>query len=70
MPLPADQAVNSPSHYTMAGLVDLRRQILRDARSFPVGAERNQQRQIAISLRRLLKSTAWLSAHVTEARSP
>jgi hypothetical protein len=41
----------------------LRRNRLLQARSFPRGAERNQHRQIALSLRRLFKNQKWLDAH-------
>ena len=37
--------------YSMAELIEHRRNILRYARSFPPGPERNQHRQIALSLR-------------------
>jgi hypothetical protein len=38
--------------------------MLRYARAFPPGAERNQRRQIALSLRGLFKNKAWLDTHV------
>jgi hypothetical protein len=50
--------------YSEAELVEQRRNILRYARSFPPGPERNQHRQIARSLRALFKSREWLEAHV------
>jgi hypothetical protein len=40
--------------------------MLRYARSFPPGAERNQRRQIALSLRALFKNKDWLDAHTWE----
>ena len=49
--------------YSVAELFELRRSTLLYARSFPVGAERNQHRQIAVSLRTLFKNKAWLAAH-------
>ena len=49
--------------YSMAELVEHRRNILRYARSFPPGPERNQHRQIALSLRNLFKNQKWLDAH-------
>jgi hypothetical protein len=52
--------------YTMAELIDLRRQMLRFARSKPPGPERNGHRQIAISLRRLFKNKEWLDANTVE----
>jgi hypothetical protein len=48
----------------MAELIEHRRNILRYARSFPPGPERNQHRQIALSLRALFKKKDWLEAHV------
>jgi hypothetical protein len=42
----------------------MRRAALRMARSLPTGSERNQQRQIAASLGRLLKNDHWLLTHV------
>ena len=50
--------------YGMAELIKHRRNILRYARSFPPGPERNQHRQIALSLRALFKKKDWLEAHV------
>jgi hypothetical protein len=55
--------------YTVAELVELRRQMLRFSRSVPPGAERNQHRQIATSLRWLFKNKAWLDAHTVEGSS-
>jgi hypothetical protein len=52
--------------YTIAELVDLRRQMLRFSRSVPPGAERNEHRQIATSLRWLFQNKAWLDAHTVE----
>jgi hypothetical protein len=46
--------------------VESRRSILRHARQFPPGAERNQHRQTAISLRLLLKNKHWLDARAFE----
>jgi len=48
----------------MAELIEQRRNILRYARSFPPGPERNQHRQIARSLRSLFRNREWLHAHV------
>ena len=47
--------------YTTEELVELLRDNLRYARSFPPGAQRNQHRQIAKSLRALSKSRKWLT---------
>ena len=47
--------------YTLTELIELRRQMLRYARSIQRGPER---RQIADSLRRLFKSRDWLKVHL------
>jgi hypothetical protein len=52
--------------YSKAELVEHRRNILRYARSFPPGPERNQHRQIALPLRALFKNRDWLEAHVSK----
>jgi hypothetical protein len=52
--------------YSKAELIEHRRNILRYARSFPPGSERNQHRQIALSLRSLFKDRKWLEAHVND----
>jgi hypothetical protein len=54
------------THFTVEELLELRRQMLRFARSMPPGAERNRRRQIVASLRRLFKNTEWLSAHLVD----
>ena len=56
--------------YTMPELIELRRQMLRFARSFPPGSERNDRRQIASSLRSLFRNKAWLAAHTTTEMIP
>jgi hypothetical protein len=53
------------SAHTMSELIELRRQMLRFARSLPPGSERNNRRQIASSLRSLFRNKAWLDAHTT-----
>jgi hypothetical protein len=55
--------------YTPQELYDLRRSVVRFARSFPPGPERNQHRQIALSLRSLFRNSAWLLDHVAENRA-
>jgi hypothetical protein len=50
--------------YTSQELHDLRRNVVRFARSFPPGSERNQHRQIALSLRALFRNSTWLLNHV------
>jgi hypothetical protein len=54
---------NDNTRYTLGQLVQLRRQMLRFARSLPPGPERNDRRQIAASLLRLFRNKAWLEAH-------
>jgi hypothetical protein len=49
--------------YSKAELTEHRRNILRYARTFPPGSERNQHRQIALSLRALFRNRKWLDAH-------
>jgi hypothetical protein len=41
-------------------LTDLRRTMLRYARSFPPGSQRNQHLQVAVSLGRLFRNEKWL----------
>jgi hypothetical protein len=57
---------NGPPLYSNAELAELRRNILRYARSFPAGFERNQHRQIARSLHGLFHNAEWLDAHTLE----
>lgn len=52
--------------YSIGELIALRRQMLRYARSFPPGPERNQHRQVGLSLRGLFKNKVWLEAHTIE----
>jgi hypothetical protein len=52
------------SLHSKAELVETRRNILRYARLFPPSPERNQHRQIALSLRALFRNREWLEAHV------
>jgi hypothetical protein len=53
-----------PPLYRKAELIEHRRNILRYARSFPPGPERNQHRQVALSLRALFRNGEWLEGHV------
>jgi len=55
-----------PKLYTLAELIQLRRQMLRYARSIPRGPERNERRHIADSLRGLFKNPDWLKAHLVK----
>lgn len=66
MPLATRQPVQEQVRHTKAELVEMRRQVLRFARSTSPGPERNQHRQIAVSLRRLFRSKAWLATHTIE----
>jgi hypothetical protein len=49
--------------YSLDELLELRRNLLRYARTFPPGHERNQHLQIAVSLRRLFRNEKWLASH-------
>jgi hypothetical protein len=56
--------VDDQTRYTNMQLLQLRRQMLRYARSWPRGSsERNQRRQTAASLRSLFNNKEWLDAH-------
>ena len=59
--LPVDQTL-----YSKAELFEHRRNILRHARSFPPGSERNHHRQVALLFRALFKDKEWLDAHTVE----
>jgi hypothetical protein len=50
--------------YTVDELAELRRTMLRYARSFPPGNERNQHLQIAVKLRTLFRNEKWAAAHI------
>ena len=50
--------------YSLDELRKLRRNLLRYARTFPPGDERNQHRQVAVRLRLLFKNEKWLRDHV------
>jgi hypothetical protein len=50
--------------YSLDELRELRRSLLRYARSFPPGDERNQHRQVAVRLRLLFKDEKWRLDHV------
>ena len=67
MPLIHVSLAQDNTRYTKAQLVQLRRQMLRFARSLPPGPERNGRRQIATSLRSLVRNTKWIAAHTIEA---
>jgi hypothetical protein len=63
----ADQEIASPRLYTMPELIEMRRRVLRFARSLQPGPERNNRRKIASSLRSLFRNTNWLDTHNDEA---
>ena len=63
MPSVAHTLVQDHPLYSKAELIGHRRNILRYARAFPPGPERNQHRQVALSLRALFKNKQWLDAH-------
>jgi hypothetical protein len=52
--------------YCLEDLIEKRRQVLRYARTFPPGAERNQHRQIAVSLRVLFRNKNWLATNTNQ----
>jgi hypothetical protein len=54
--------VNYP-RYTQAELMECRRNILRYARLFPPGPQRDQHRRIASSLQTLFRNAKWLNTH-------
>jgi hypothetical protein len=56
--------VDDQTRFTNSQLLQLRRQMLRYARSWPRGSsERYQRRQTAASLRSLFSNEEWLDAH-------
>jgi hypothetical protein len=59
-------ANNLQRRYTIEELIELRRNTLRYARSFPPGDERNRHRQIAALLRTLFQSDGWFEAHTVD----
>jgi hypothetical protein len=54
------------SRFRLKDLLEKRRDILRAARVLPVGAERNQLRQIVMSLRALCRNPKWLQANTAD----
>jgi hypothetical protein len=50
----------------MAYFIETRRNVFRYPRTFPPGAERDEHRQIALSLRRLFRNETWLKAHTLD----
>ena len=57
-----------PNHplYCLDDLIEKRRNVLRFARTFPPGAERNQHRQIAVSLGVLFRNKNWLANNTNQ----
>ena len=49
--------------YSLDELVEMRRNTLRFARTFPPGNARNRHRQVATSLRMLFLDKKWLRTH-------
>jgi hypothetical protein len=52
--------------YCLDDLIEKRRNVLRFARSLPPGAERNQRRQVAVSLRVLFRNKHWLANNTNQ----
>ncbi len=50
----------------MAYFIEMRRNVLRYSRTFPPGGQRDQHRQIALSLRRLFRNKTWLESHTLD----
>src|SRR5580693_7272245 len=64
MPSPQPTLADEQTQYTNSQLLQLRRQMLRHARSWPRGSsERSQRRQAAASFRSLSGNSEWLDAH-------
>jgi hypothetical protein len=61
-------ALATPHHplYCLEDLIEKRRDILRYARTFPPGAERNQHRQVAVLLRVLFRNKNWLANNTNQ----
>ncbi len=67
--MPSPNRIPDPEPlYWMDDLKVLRRDMLLYARSFPSGPERNQHRQIALSMRRLFKNQQWVDVHMLDGR--
>lgn len=66
--MPSVARILAPDHplYSKPELLEHRRNILRYARTFPPGPERNQHRQVALSLRALFRNRKWLESHVLD----
>jgi hypothetical protein len=67
MPLLQLKVTYEKTRYTLSQVVQLRREMLRYARSLPSGSSaRNGRRQLAASLRSLFKNKKWLDTHTVE----
>jgi hypothetical protein len=66
MPSAARELPPGQRLYSKAELMEHRRNLLRYARSFPPGSERNRHRHIALLFRTLFKNKIWLDAHTIE----
>jgi len=62
----ADRKAKPETRREMAYFIEMRRNVLRYARTFPPGGQRNQHRQIALSLRRLFRNKTWLESHTLD----
>jgi hypothetical protein len=62
----ADLATSHHPLYCLEDLIEKRRNILRYARTFPPGFERNQHRQVAVSLRVLFRNKKWLANNTNQ----
>jgi hypothetical protein len=60
--------IATPNHplYCLDDLIEKRRSVSRFARTFSPGAERNQRRQIAVSLRVLFRNKNWLATNTNQ----
>jgi hypothetical protein len=60
--------IATPNHppYCLDDLIENRRNLLRYTRTFPPGAERNQHRQFAVSLRVLFRNKNWLATNTNQ----
>jgi hypothetical protein len=52
--------------YSKAELIEHRRSLVRHARSFPVGPDRNRHKQVALLFRTSFKNKDWLDAHTID----
>jgi hypothetical protein len=66
MPSAARELPPEQTLYSKTDLIEHRRNLLRYARSFPPGPERNHHRHIALMFRALLNRKGWLDAHTIE----